>query len=140
MARCKHGIFLPENPKYKAEDVCSMCFSLSETANHYVNSPNSDLEAMYQTGVDTDDTGLIRTISLIQMDRHTKQHIDDPIEQEFDAANHIPKDGHGIKVDLLDTVEFMQQAYVLQLFENESRTVARRMGNLLQEDNTDEIE
>jgi kynurenine formamidase len=98
MARCKHGIFLPENPKYKAEDVCSMCFSLSETANHYTNSPDSDLETVYQTGVDTDDTGLIRTISLIQMDRHTKQHIDDPIEQEFDAAN----------VDTISVDEFMK--------------------------------
>jgi hypothetical protein len=38
MARCKHGIFLPENPKYKAEDVCSYCKAVTEPTNGYLNS------------------------------------------------------------------------------------------------------
>jgi hypothetical protein len=32
MPRCKHGIFLPENPKYKAEDVCAICKGLPDTS------------------------------------------------------------------------------------------------------------
>jgi hypothetical protein len=38
MARCKHGIFLPENPKYKAEDVCLYCKAVTEPTNGYLNS------------------------------------------------------------------------------------------------------
>jgi len=30
MPKCKHGVYLPKDPKYKAEDVCSICKGLPE--------------------------------------------------------------------------------------------------------------
>lgn len=52
-SRCKHGIFLPKSPTYKAEDVCSICRGLPENKlqtallnDDYTELSNSELNAI----------------------------------------------------------------------------------------------
>jgi hypothetical protein len=82
MARCKHGIFLPENPKYKAEDVCAYCKGAT-SSNSYLSS-NIVSAIMADDYSELNDSELNSILTDPEFDHTVKDKITQEIESRIE--------------------------------------------------------